>query len=89
MCRHPRPQLVPAAVSPVSDTAFDPAEEMRRLAGRLLAAYEADPSNPGLAREARQTLLCLMGAGPAEDDQEWAEFVQELSTPDWPNPEGT
>ena len=51
--------VLPAAQLATGDTDFDPAEEMRRLAGRLAGAYAQDPSNAPLARELRATLLAL------------------------------
>lgn len=53
-----------------SGTELDPAAEMRRLAVRLSAAYDQDPSNALLARELRMTLAELMpkGKGPADAD---------------------
>ncbi len=81
MCRHARPLLLPE-VEPQGarfnfDPDFDPAEEMRRLAGRLAAAYAADTGNAALARELRATLLALRGPGEAADmDPELAELFR-------------
>ena len=44
---------------------------MRRLAGRLVAAHEADPGNALIARELRMTLQALTsGQGHDDDDLE-------------------
>ena len=70
LCRHrPQPGVVPPPPDPGDD--FDPAAEMRALAGRLAAAYAADTSNTALARELRVTLLALgPGDGMPEMDPE-------------------
>jgi hypothetical protein len=51
----------------INVTGFDPADEMRKLAGRLSAAYKADPPNAALARELRMTLLALGPEAEAMD----------------------
>ena len=61
---------------------LDPAEELRRLAGRLVEAYAADPGNAALAREARFTLLAV--AVP-DGDPELDELARILSTPTYPD----
>jgi hypothetical protein len=78
ICRHGRPfGLVPAVpVEPGPD--FDPREEMRRLAGRLAAAYAADPSNAALARELRATLQAIV----PEAEPEW-DPIKELQLQAW------
>lgn len=64
----------PVDVAPVED----PLAEMRRLAGRVVAAHEKDPGNANLAREARMTLQALMAPGEAVDG-ELAEFLAGFS----------
>jgi hypothetical protein len=74
MCRHwPQPALISAVPPPEPGDDFDPAEEMRRLAARLVVAHAADPSNAGLAREARMTLLAIASPG---EDTELAELMR-------------
>lgn len=81
LCRHGR--IAPVTRLPEAGTSgFDPGEEMRKLAGRLLAAVEADPSNVGLVREARLTLLAL-GAVPGDPvDREVADLMATLRLED-------
>ncbi len=52
--------------------------EMRRLAGRVVRAHEADPGNARLAGEVRMTLQALMGTGRTVDS-ELAEFLAGFS----------
>lgn len=73
LCKHPRAAQSPPVPQdghlpprPVSDAPG----ELRRLAGRLVAAHEADPGNALLARELRMTLQALSGGKPADDDLE-------------------
>jgi hypothetical protein len=61
--------------------AFDPAAEMRALAGRLVAATRENPANTALARECRAVLLVLMGQGDPDEDAAWQTFIDGLSTP--------
>jgi hypothetical protein len=75
LCHHDRPHLVPVAAPDPGDD-FDPATEMRRLAGRLSAAYQADPGNAALARELRATLLALQGPGGQADPELAALFAE-------------
>jgi hypothetical protein len=63
---------------------FDPREEMRALAGRLVAATRAAPSNTALARECRAVLLVLMGQGDPDEDAAWQSFIDGLGTPTKP-----
>jgi hypothetical protein len=66
LCRHPvRPGLAPFPPSPQRDGDLDPETELRRLAGRLTAAHEHDPSNAAIARELRVTLQVLIEAAEA------------------------
>src|SRR6266567_661754 len=58
-----------AAPTEDSPPVADPMAEMRRLAGRVVAAHEKDPGNANLAREARMTLQALMGPGEAVDGE--------------------
>jgi hypothetical protein len=77
MCRHDRPRpvlLSPAEVPASAD--FDPADELRRLAGRLVDAHRADPGNAALAREARMALLALGPGDSAELDPELVELFK-------------
>lgn len=78
-CRHDRPYRDRPVVLPADfGDDFDPADELRKLAGRLLAAYQADPGNAALARECRMTLLAISAP---DEDAELAELVTLLSTP--------
>jgi hypothetical protein len=56
--------LPPAA----PEAPFDPAAEMRRLAGRLAAEHERDPANALIARELRMTLAELMPKSKGQPD---------------------
>lgn len=87
MCRHDRPRRDrPVLVLPADPGEdFDPMEEMRDLAGRLVAAYRADPGNAALAREARYTLLAITAP---DDDPGWQDLMDELSTPTYPEQDG-
>ena len=78
LCRHDRavPVITRLPDPPAGD--LDPIEELRRLAGRLLAAVEADPSNAGLVRECRLTLLALAPAPGGPVDTEVAGLMAEL-----------
>jgi hypothetical protein len=88
LCRHDRPFLIPVAEAQIGNAVadsgadFDPAEELRKLAGRLLAAYADDPGNAALAREARFTLQAI--SAPPEEAPEMAEFFASLSAPTYP-----
>ena len=59
-------RLATVAALPVTQK-LDPDAEMRRLALRLAAAYDADPSNALLARELRMTLAELRPKGAGQD----------------------
>lgn len=61
------PKIPAVSAAPAGN--FDPAASMRRLAARLEAAHEDDPSNTAVARELRATLLVLgsVGGKPAPD----------------------
>lgn len=63
----------PPPVRPVSDALG----EMRRLAGRLVAAHEADPGNALIARELRMTLQALTG-GQGHDDDDLERLFADL-----------
>ena len=63
-----RPRLLAAVPAPAPEPDLDPAAEMRRLAARLAAAYDADPSNALLARELRMTLAELMPKSNGKPD---------------------
>jgi hypothetical protein len=77
LCRHwPEPAPVSSLPSPDPGDGFDPAAEMRRLAGRLAAATRADPANTSLAREYRAVLLVLMGKDGQEADPALAELFE-------------
>jgi hypothetical protein len=54
--------------APVAVPELDPAAEMRRLAARMAAAHEADPSNAVLGAELRKTLLELMPKNAGKPD---------------------
>lgn len=73
-CRARRLAAVPAVTVTVPDD-FDPAAEMRRLAGRLAAAYAADTGNAALARELRATLLAIKSL---DEDTELAGLMREF-----------
>jgi hypothetical protein len=77
LCRHrPQPPPVTQLPQPEPGDDLDPAAELRRLAGCLVAAYRADPGNASLAREARMTLLAL-GPGDGSDlDPELREMFE-------------
>ena len=64
--------VTPAALvslpAPPDGPAFDATAEMRRLAGRLVLAHTAEPSNSLLARELRMTLAELMPKGKPDAD---------------------
>lgn len=72
MCRHPRPSLAPVTTVTAADFSqdFDPAAELRALAGRLAQAHELEPSNAAVARELRQALQALGGGTGAAGDAE-------------------
>jgi hypothetical protein len=55
----------------------DPIGELRRLAGRLRSAHEADPGNALIARELRMTLQALTG-GRSDGDSELESLFAEL-----------
>jgi hypothetical protein len=55
------------------DAGIDPGVSLARLAARLEAAHEADPSDAAVARELRVTLLALRGIGEGAD-RELASF---------------
>jgi hypothetical protein len=82
LCRHGSGAwLTGVPVAPVTEAAagdFDPAEEMRRLAGRLAASYRADTGNAALARELRMTLLAIKAP---DQDQELAELMRSFGEP--------
>jgi hypothetical protein len=67
LCRHDlkvpvaRPEAPPEGESAAVGADLDPAAELRALAGRLAAVYEADPGRTDIARELRMTLLALDG----------------------------
>ena len=69
LCRRPCGVQKPELALPPSRP-LDAAQELRELAGRLVAAHEADPGNALLARELRLTLQALSGGKPADDDLE-------------------
>ncbi len=56
----------------------DPVTELRRLAGRVVRAHEADPGNARLAGEVRMTLQALIETGRTVDS-ELAEFLAGFS----------
>ena len=66
---------VPAVSGAVSVS--DPIRELRRLAGRLRDAHEADPGNALIARELRMTLQALTG-GRGDGDAELESLFAEL-----------
>jgi hypothetical protein len=66
------PRLLSRAVS-----VSDPIGELRRLAGRLRDAHEADPGNALIARELRMTLQALTG-GRGDGDAELESLFAEL-----------
>jgi hypothetical protein len=85
ICRHDRPLRLAPVVPVEVDPDFDPALEMRKLAGRLAVAYQADPGNAALARELRNTLLAIKASGDDDaDDVAWQAFIDDLSTPSRP-----
>lgn len=53
---------------PLAQPVNDALGELRRLAGRLVAAHEADPGNALIARELRMTLQALQAGGSKGDD---------------------
>jgi hypothetical protein len=67
-----------AAPLPEAPPVEDPMAELRRLAGRVVRAHEADPGNARLAGEVRMTLQALMGTGRSVDS-ELAEFLAGFS----------
>ena len=69
-CDRRPPGRASAGAAAEAGPCTDPAAALAALAGRLVAAHEADPGNAALAREARCTLLALAGLedGAAEDD---------------------
>jgi hypothetical protein len=74
LCKHwPQPAPVSLAPPPEPGDGFDPGLELRKLAGRLAAAYAADTGNAALARELRQTLLAISAPG---EDNELAELMR-------------
>lgn len=73
-CAAVRLAALPAEAPPVED----PVAELRRLAGRVVRAHEADPGNARLAGEVRMTLQALMGSGRSVDG-ELAEFLAGFS----------
>jgi hypothetical protein len=63
-----RPGLLASLPPPVPEAELDPKAEMRRLAARMAAAHEADPSNAVLGAELRKTLLELMPKNAGKPD---------------------
>jgi hypothetical protein len=72
LCRHQASILIDASSRPVMVGAdFDPGDAMAQLAGRLKAAYAADPGNAALARELRMTLQAMTVSVGADPFGEW------------------
>ena len=67
-CDRRPPGRAPAGAAAEAGPCTDPAAALAALAGRLMAACEADPGNAALARECRVTLLALAGLDGGEDD---------------------
>lgn len=65
-CAAVKPPLEPFPPSPQAGEVADAESELRRLAARLVAAHEHEPSNAILARELRMTLEALMAAADTE-----------------------
>jgi hypothetical protein len=57
---------------------LDPVAELRALAGRLAAAYDADRHNTAIARELRLTLAALMGLRGGDEPDPLAELWASL-----------
>jgi hypothetical protein len=88
LCRHwPVPTAVSRLPAPDPSNDLDPAAEMRLLAGRLSAAYTADPGNAALARELRVTLLAVGGQGMQGADPVLAGLLETFrgESQDWPD----
>lgn len=89
LCRHPvKPALAPFPPGQQQSEVTDPAAELRRLAGRLAAAHEHEPSNAAIARELRITLQVLIDAQAAQPF--WPDAIDlirgDMAVPDerWP-----
>jgi hypothetical protein len=77
LCRRCDGRSAVAAVPVPGDARVDPSVSLERLAARLEAAHEADPSDAAVARELRATLLALRGSGD-KADRELAAFAAEF-----------
>jgi hypothetical protein len=71
------PGPVPAPPAP-GDARVDPGASLERLAARLEAAHEANPSDAAVARVLKDVLVVLRGPGETAD-RELAEFAAEFS----------
>jgi hypothetical protein len=76
LCRH-APGAEGQDGHPPAVPVSDPIGELRRLAGRLRDAHEADPGNALIARELRMTLQALTG-GRGDGDAELESLFAEL-----------
>jgi hypothetical protein len=79
MCRHAPLRAVSGSESELA-APLDPQAELLLLARRLAAAYAADPGNSNLARELRQTLLCIQLPDDPDDPLD-AELSQPSLAP--------
>jgi hypothetical protein len=80
--RRPPPGRQLAAVAgSAAEACTDPAAALAALAGRLVAAHEADPGDAALARECRATLLALAGLEDGAGDGDPLAGLRALADP--------